>query len=218
VPLLIAEEFLLVAHRADGSSLCSRTTLQATLGGALLVELVLGGNATLDREEVVAMGTAPTPAEPALAEALAQVAAKPRRPKACVQRLSKGAPDRVRAGLIARGVLVESRARFLGVVPIKRYQAAEPALGEAVLARLRASVIDGATPDERTAALASLVHAARLGRQVFPDADRRAVNRRLTEIADGDWAADAVRKAIRAAQAATSAAVAAASSSATSGS
>jgi hypothetical protein len=154
--LLIAEEFLLVALRADGSARCSRTTLSATLRGALLVELVLDSNAALDGTVVVAVGTAPEPAEPVLAEG--------------------------------------------------------------IVARLRASVVDGVPPDHRTAALAGLVHAARLGRQVFPDADLRAVNRRLAEIADGDWAADAVRKAIRAAQAATSAAVAAASTSATSGS
>jgi hypothetical protein len=188
------------------------------LGGALLVELVLDGNVTLDGADVAAVGNAPAPAAPALAEALALVAAKPGRPKACVQRLAKGAADRARAGLLARGVLVEARGRLLGVFPVRRYETVEPALGEAVLARLRASVVDGARPDERTAALVSLLHAARLGGQVFPDADRRAVRRRLAEIAEGDWAAEAVRKAIRAAQAATSAAVAAATSAAVSGS
>jgi hypothetical protein len=64
-----------------------------------------------------------------------------------------------------------------------------------------------------------MLSAAGLERRVFPQDDRKLVKRRLKEIAEGDWAADAVRKAIRAAHAATMAAVSAANSAAaTSGS
>jgi hypothetical protein len=145
-----------------------------------------------------------------LGDALASIAAKPRRPDKVVRELAKGAPERTRARLTERGVLTRKRRRQL-FGSTEKYTLADADATEEPLNRLRAAVIDRGAPDERTAALAGLVHAAKLTSRVFPRDDRRAVKRRLAEIADGDWSAAAVRRVIAAATAATASASASSS-------
>ncbi len=134
---------------------------------------------------------------------------------------------RLLAGLVEQGVLADEPYRVLGVFTRHRFPAVDVEPRTAVLGRLRAAVLDGRRPEQRTAALAAMISAAGLQRRIFDPmiADdggrvqregRRAVKRRLAEIADGDWAAEAVRKAIRDVRAATAAAVTAAASSANS--
>ena len=208
--LLIAEELLLVAYREDGTAHGKGSELDLALGGALLVELALAGNVELTDSDVVASGQRPVPTEPELAAALTAIATKPRRPKAWVQRLAKGVRRRLLDDLVARGVLTEREYRRLGVFAARAYPAADPAPRQEIEGRLRAAVVDGELPDERTAALASMIAAAGLERRVFPEDDRKLVKRRLKEIAEGDVVAAAVRRTIQAAHAATMAAVTAA--------
>jgi Golgi phosphoprotein 3 (GPP34) len=210
---LIAEQLLLLAYRPDGTARGKGMELDMALGGALLTELALGGYVEVDDARVTAHGGRSCPEHPALAAALAEIEATPRRAKACVAKLAKGARRRLLAALVERGVLRAEARRVLGVFPGRRFPVADPKPREEALARLRASVVDGAEPDERTAALAGLIQAAGLARRVFPDDDQRAVKARLREIAEGDWAAEAVRKAVRAARAATAAASSAAGAS-----
>jgi hypothetical protein len=211
--LLIAEELLLVSRRAEGTGGRLSSEMQAALGGALMVELALNGNIEIEGKRVAALGTSTPPSEPILGDALAAIAAKPRRPDRVVRQLAKNAPERTRARLTERGVLTRRHGHRLGLIPAEKYTLAEAGAIDEPLNRLRAAVVDGTDPDDRTAALAGLVHAAKLGRRVFPDDDRRAVKRRLAEIADGDWSAAAVRRLIAATTAATAAAAAGASAS-----
>jgi hypothetical protein len=214
--LLIAEELLLVAYREDGTAHGKGSELDLALGGALLVELALAGNVELTDSDVVASGQRPVPTEPELAAALTAIATKPRRPKAWVQRLAKGVRRRLLDDLVAGGVLTEREYRRLGVFAARAYPVADPAPRQEIAGRLRAAVIDGELPDERTAALASMIAAAGLERRVFPEDDRKLVKRRLKEIAEGDVVAAAVRRTIQAAHAATMAAVTAATTAAAS--
>lgn len=209
---LIAEQLLLLVYRPDGTARGKGIELDMGLGGALLTELALGGYVEVGENEVRANRGRPRPEHPALAAALAEIEVKARRPKACVTRLSKGARRELLAGLVERGVLSDEPRRVFGVFAGRRFPIADSAPREEALGRLRAAVVEGGEPDQRTAALAGLIQAAGLARRVFPDDDQRAVKARLKEIAEGDWAAEAVRKAIRAARAATAAAVSAASS------
>ena len=217
MPLLISEELVLLALRPDGSLAGQDLHLKHALGGALLTELVLDGHAELEGNVVVPAEGHPRPTHPVLAQALDEVATRRRhRPKAWVSRLARSARRDLLAGLVEAGILTEERHRVLGILPRSRHPLAEPAARDEPLGRLRAAVLDGATPEPRTAALAGMVSAAGLDRAVFPDADRRAVRRRLKEIAEGDWAAKAVRQAIAAVRAATLAAVTAANTAASS--
>ncbi|WP_299538941.1 GPP34 family phosphoprotein [uncultured Streptomyces sp.] len=52
----------------------------------------------------------------------------------------------------------------------------------------------------RTAALVALLHGAKLRKPAFPDGDARAVESRMAELAEGQWAAPAVRRVIDAAR------------------
>jgi hypothetical protein len=67
----------------------------------------------------------------------------------------------------------------------------------------------GLTPDERTSALVALLVAIDHAHKVVDrgDVPARDVKRRAKEIAEGAWAADAVKDAVAAAQAAMVAAV-----------
>jgi hypothetical protein len=216
--LMIAEELLLLALDDDGRARTGRTELSAGLGGALLVELALLGSVDLDGKRVVVRRGGPVPGTAVLADARTEIGARQRTPKRWVDRLGKTARGRVQGSLVERGVLRGIDHRLLGLIPSTRAVPADPAARDEVYRRLARTVLDGERPDERTGALAALVHAARLGRRLFPDADRRAVRARLAELAEGDWAAGAVRDAIRSAHAATAAITAAAASSAAAGS
>ena len=73
--------------------------------------------------------------------------------------------------------------------------------------RVRAAVLEGADPDDRTAALIAIVHSVGLLPKLFPDADRRLVKSRGRQISDHDWGSQAIRKAIQEIQAVTSAVI-----------
>ena len=71
------------------------------------------------------------------------------------------------------------------------------------------SLLRGVTPTERTAALVAVLSALDLAHKVVDreGAPAREVKKRAKEIAEGDWAAKAVRDSIAAAQAAVTAAM-----------
>jgi hypothetical protein len=77
--------------------------------------------------------------------------------------------------------------------------------------------VNGVQPDGRTAALVALLSSLDLAQKVVDSGEvpSREVRKRAKEIADGDWAAKAVRDAIAAAQAAVTAAVIASTTAAT---
>jgi hypothetical protein len=77
---------------------------------------------------------------------------------------------------------------------------------------LSAVLVDGGEPDVRTTALVSLLTAVDAVPKVVPAADRRALVRRAAAVAEGEWAGDAVRKAVAAVHAAVTASVVAATS------
>ncbi|MEU6485188.1 GPP34 family phosphoprotein [Streptomyces sp. NPDC046887] len=104
--------------------------------------------------------------------------------------------------LCGRGLVSEERSRVLGLFPVRRYPEADGSVERELRARLESVVLDGAEPDVRTGGLVALLHAAKLHRIAFPGVDRGRVEPRMAEIAEGQWAGDGVREAIRNTQAA----------------
>jgi hypothetical protein len=151
-----------------------------------------------------------------------------RRPKSAVQRLAgrsmSGGPvgrlrDDLVAGLAARGALERREHRVLGLFTTVRWVPGPEAVArDGVTARLRAALTGTGVPDPRTAALVSLLLAAEALPRVLPDLERKALKRPAREIAEGEWAGAAVRKAVEEVYAAiaTTAAVSAATTAATS--
>jgi len=221
--MLLAEELLLLAVD-DETGRVEVSQVDKGLAGAVLLELAL-----LDRVRVAEKGEAvragwlvlrpgPAPAHPVLAAGLAALADQAgRKPEHVIDRLGKGLRDRLADGLVEAGVLRREKHRVLGLFPTRRLPAQDVTHEAEVRSRIRAALA-GATPDERTSALIALLSALKAVTTVFAVADKRAARRRAKEIAEGQWAATAVRKAVEAVYAATAASAAAAASVAATGS
>ncbi len=76
---------------------------------------------------------------------------------------------------------------------------------------------DGAQPDQHLALLISLVHAVKAEHKVV-DGPRRQLRTRAAEVAEGEWAGQAVRKAVQAVQSSVAAVIAVSAGAGSSGS
>lgn len=211
---LIAEDLLLLLLDDDSGRLTGTSYPQTVLGGALLVELALTGAVDVGEKQgfwrtakVEARGN--LPADPLLRSSYDVVAEKPRSAQDLVNRLGKGARDVLADRLVERGMLERVEGKVLGLFPTTRWPAADSAHEEEVRRALATVLVTGEQPDDRTGALVALLSAVDKAHQVV-DGPRGPVRKRAKEIAQGDWAAKAVRDAIQASTAAVTAAATAA--------
>ncbi|WP_435742440.1 GOLPH3/VPS74 family protein [Nocardioides sp. SYSU DS0663] len=214
---LIGEDLLLLLLDDESGSLQATTHLQVALGGALLVELALRGAVEVEEKrgfwhtaKVRAVAPASAVAdEPELADALSTVAERDRSAQDLVTRLGKGARDRLLGSLVERGLVRLEHDKLLGLFPRRRWPAVDSAHEEQVRRALRAALVEGAEPDDRTRALVALLHAlGRAHRTIDHEGlSGSQVRRRAKELAEGEWAAAAVRDAITASTAAVTTAV-----------
>ncbi|MFI7101811.1 GPP34 family phosphoprotein [Streptomyces sp. NPDC050161] len=213
--LILAEELLLVGRDSDGRKLLNGIAATRGVAGALLIELALRGEAGV-RDGRLAVDEPGDAAGKGMAhpevEALAariRADSRARKPKWWVEKAeSREVNARLLAGLAKQGVLVEETHRVLGLVPVSHWADRDPEVTSEVRERL-AQAMAGGPVEARTAALVALIDACGLSKKVFhdiPAADRKA---RIKELSDGEWAASAVRDAIRAVRGALTAAVAA---------
>ncbi|WP_157248449.1 GOLPH3/VPS74 family protein [Nonomuraea typhae] len=190
----IAEEVLLLAlGEEDGRQLIPSMQLDSALGGAILAELAVKERLTLTGKKVTVVNSAPL-GDDELDAVLTRIAGdgKERRPEWWVQKLYSGKlRKRLLERLAARGTLTEQRAKVLGLFPTTRWPEADGSVEAEVRARV-AAALAGSDPDAATAVLVAVLHAAKLDRKAFPGADPK----RVKEIAEGQWAGDAVAKLI----------------------
>lgn len=215
---LPAEDLLLLLLDDESGKLSGTTSPGTALGGALLVELALGGAVVVEEKRrawhsaKVSPVTGVEVSDPMLVAALATVAEKPRTAQDLVGRLGKDALPRLADALVARGILERREDRLLGIFPRRRWPAVDSSHETQVRQRLADILVRGLTPDERTGALIALLSALdRAPAAVESDGlSKREIRKRAKEIAQGNWAAAAVRDALNAASAATIAAMSAA--------
>ena len=216
--MLIAEDLLLLLYDDEsGRPITGSPGLDYALAGAVLIELTMlgkldiaGQGEAVKRGRLKVLDASPT-GDAILDARLAVVASKPgRRPKDQIGKLSKKLRDQLLARLAERGVLAADRGKVLGLFPVTRWPAKD-ARHEAQVRTAIGSVLKlGITPDERGCALIALLSALNVVPKVITDAvDKKALKRRAKEIADSDWAADAVKKAVAEMQAAIIATLAA---------
>jgi len=203
---VLAEDLYLLACDEDtGRLLIDPAHLDLGLGGALLLDLVSRRRVALVDERVAVVDRAPT-GDPFLDGALAKIEAEaPHEPDHVVRHLARGARAAVRERLIAAGVLRRADHKILGVVPVHLTPEADDRIERALQEHLQDAVVLDHPPSAETAAVSSLALALGLHRHLFPRADRRAVERRMQEIADayeGRWVAAAVKQAADAVDAA----------------
>jgi hypothetical protein len=222
--MLIAEDLLLLLYNDEsGKPITGNPGLDYSLAGAVLIELTL-----LHKVDIAAPGddvkegrlkvldTSST-GDAILDQRLALLAEKSgQKPKNLMSKLSKGLRDQVLARLAERGVLEADKDKILGLFPVTRWPAKDARHEEEVRTALGSVLKLGTQPDERTAALIALLSALNVVPKVITDAvDNKALKRRAKEIAESEWAAAAVRKAIQEMQAAVTAAIVASTSAAT---
>ncbi|MEV0789063.1 GPP34 family phosphoprotein [Kribbella sp. NPDC050459] len=216
--MLIAEDLLLLLYDDEtGKPLTGSPGLDYALAGAVLIELTLSQklDITVDGKagRLHVLDGAPT-GDPILDERLAYVVKRPgKKPKDQIGALSKRLRNQLLARLAERGVLEQDQGRVLGVFPVTRWPAKDARQEQDVRAKLESVLKVGTTPDERTAALIALLSALNVVPKVVTDAvDKKALKKRAKEIADSDWAAAAVKKAVTEMQAAVTTAIVIASS------
>ncbi|MCM3849106.1 GPP34 family phosphoprotein [Pseudonocardia sp. DR1-2] len=194
--LTVAEEVVLIALDGDTGGGGTRLGLDWAVAGAVVVELALGERIAVGGDDVVTV-VDPTPTGAGhLDTVLAEAAAGQVKVSTLLRRTRAGAPGRTIAALVERGVLRRRRTRLLGLVPAHRYPTQDASARSEIRTRLADAVLDGHEPDERTAALIGVLHAARLWRRALPAGRRRQVRTRMGDIAKGQAVGPAVRKAI----------------------
>jgi hypothetical protein len=214
---LIAEDLLLLLLD-DESGKRQTEQLEIALGGAVLVELAIGGmvevanTRSLWRSAKVWPVEGARPGDPVLTAAWATVGEKERTAQSLVERLGKGLDQTLCGRLAERGILERRDEKVLGLFHRTRWPARDSLHEESVRRALTTVLVEGNDPDPRTGALVALLHAVDRAHKSVPHdgLSDREVKKRAKEVADGQWAAKAVKDAIAAATAATTAAITAA--------
>ena len=206
--MLIAEDLLLlVTDDGTGKLVASGSLVDIALGGALLVELTLtervdvaGPDERVAQDRLVVRDAGRTGDE-VLDEALATVTSKEgKKPQTVVSALGKGIRARLYERLAENGVLRAEGGHVLGIFPTHRWPTKDAGHEAAVRAALETALRIGAASDARTGALVALLSALKAVHEVVdPEAvglSRRELDTSAARIAEGDWAATAVRSAI----------------------
>jgi hypothetical protein len=208
--MLIAEDLLLLAYEdATGKPERGVTNLDHPLAAALLIELALrdvielrqpdGGDRRApgalvlrdDREEVA-------PGHPALDLAAGVLGEQTgTRPKDAIGNLAgKNPSGTLLDELGRRGILRKDEGKVLGLFPVTHWPAEDSRHEERTRGALREVLVDGRRPDERTGALVSLLAGMSLIPALVEPAEKKAAEARAKEIAEGNWAAEAVHRAV----------------------
>ncbi|WP_405571320.1 GOLPH3/VPS74 family protein [Streptomyces sp. NBC_01167] len=198
----LGEEIMLLSLDDESGAAKERQAAGWAVAGGIVLELVLAGRIAVDRERLTVKDTTPTGTR-LLDERLALIdawASKKSRPPKITDWLTRDHDKAVTAtidSLRERGLVSEEQRKVLGLFPVRRYPEADGSAERELRSRLAALVLHNATPDDRSAGLIALIHAAKLHRLAFPDLPRKEVSPRMEEIANGQWAGESVRTAIR---------------------
>lgn len=206
--MLLAEDLLLlVTDDASGQLAVPGAQIDIALGGASLVELTLmhkvdlSGAGDEGRPGRIIIRD-PTPAgDEVLDAALAiLIAHQGKKPSAVIRPLSKNLRRTLYRRLADRGVVRAEQRKILGLIPGRRWPAQDVSHEADTRQLITQALAQQAMPDARTAAVIALVHALRCEHKIIDPRlsglSRRQLRARAKEIAEGNWAAEAVRKAI----------------------
>jgi len=215
--LLIVEDLLLLMMDDKSGAIAGEGTLFYTLGGAVLVELSLGGHVTVDQNDrgltglkVRAVPGRPLP-DPVLRSAHDKVAKRVRGVQGTLAEIGTPLRQSVLDRLVERGMLRRESKKWLGIFTSTSMRIADTRHKKALLKKIRAVLVDNVEPDARTAALVGLLSASgtltSLHRSI-PWSGK--VYNRAKELEQGNWGAEAVNTAVMRTMAAHSAGTAAA--------
>lgn len=216
--MLICEDLLLLlTDDATGKVVTDGTATPLVLAGGVLVELAMSGRVrvagpgeAVRQGRVVVVDASPT-GDDVLDEALRRIAGSaPAKAHTVLDRLGKRLRHALLDRLVQRGVLRAEEGRVLGIFPADRWPTVDGRREADVRRGLGDVLVRGRTPTEREVALVSLLLAVDKVHLVSESMPRREAKARAKQVADGEPAGAAVKKAIEAVQAATIAAITAA--------
>ncbi|MDG4760119.1 GPP34 family phosphoprotein [Micromonospora sp. WMMD710] len=183
----LAEELLLLAYDdSTGKATMPRISLDLGMAAAVLVELALAGRIAYADGSLTVVDPSPT-GEPVADEVLGRIAADtPHTPASWVQRLRHGLRDKILGDLCTQGVVRDVDETELGFIHVHRYPVVDTSVEAETRQRLADALTGAAAPDERTAALATLVVVLRMESALGVDGETAAdARRRLEQIATG---------------------------------
>jgi len=206
--LSLAEELLLLALNDEKGTvlMAGATGLPYGLAGALLVELIAAGLLRIEGKALVA-----APSGSARDEILDGVLSEIRSAKRTrdikhwvgkVGRSGRKIKAKLAERLVAKGILRKEEKRLLLIFPTTRYPQVNPRPEYGVRERVRAALRGMTPPDERTAALISLVHACDLVGPLFEKGERREAKKKAKEISANQPVGSAVARTVEAVKAA----------------
>lgn len=207
--MLHEELMLLFINQQNGKLHVDSTSAENALAGAVLIELVNSGRIAFEPNGKKLQVVDPTPLkDPLLQESVTRID-KPMKPQKAVERLRKKVRDNVVAQLEGRGAVRVEPRKVLGIFPGKTYVITDEAGNDEVHKAVGEVAAGYRGADARTGSLITLLYAVKAVHKVF-HGDKKELNKRAKEIAAGNWAGDAVRRAVEAIQAGVTAATAAA--------
>ncbi len=126
------------------------------------------------------------------------IAAKERTAQDLVGRLGRRRRKSLLERLERAGIVRRQEDKVLGLFPRRRWPAVDASHENDLRRRLGDALLRGVEPDQRTAALIALLSALDVAHKVIDREGLPAgqVKRRAKDIAQGDWAAKAVRDAV----------------------
>lgn len=190
------EQTVLLTMDESGNYVDQQKTGFATAGGVLL-ELALAGRITMEGKKVAVSD--PTPLGVAALDTRLEAIntrKRPMGPHHWVWEFKDKAREQALEGLRDKGIVQREERKALGLFSTQHHRKVDNAEETELRRRLTQVVVEGAEPDDRTAALAILLHSAGLQKHVFPDVKPKDLERRMEQLAEGDWAGPAVRKAL----------------------
>ena len=210
--MLLAEEFLLLVTSPQGKWLAGSDAVPLALAGGLLAELTWQRRLAVDDRDRIVVIDRSAAEDPVLDDARAIFTAEEgAKPKDVLGKVAKGLGDRLYDRLIAAGTVEVQKVRLL---PVRRFPLRDLALRQRTWTDVAALLRGDRHPQIRTGTLLGLTVASGGLATVFPPEDfglsKRDLGKRAREVVEGDWATDAVGRAVRDVQAATMAAVTAA--------
>jgi len=185
--IALAEELLLLAYDDEtGKATGSRIGLDLGMAAAVMVDLALVGRIAYVDGYLRVIDDTPT--GEAIADAVLARAAEgePNTPAQWLQRLRHRLRTRVLDDLVARGVIQDVDETHLEYIHLHRYPTVEPAVEAEIRKRLAEALVTDVVPDERTAALCTLLIACRMEPALrLPPEDAQRAHARLEAIASG---------------------------------
>ncbi|MEU9955056.1 GPP34 family phosphoprotein [Streptomyces sp. NPDC050982] len=200
---LLVEDLMLLLMDDKSGAIAGAGTLYYTLGGAVLVELVLDGHVTVEENDkglnglkVHAVSGEPL-SDPVLRTAQEKIADRVRGAQTLLIEIGTGLRETVLDRLVERGMLRRETKKTLGVFRSTSTTAADTGHKKALMEKVRAVLVYGEEPDARTAAVIGLLSASGTLPSLHGSIPWSGkVYKRAKELEQASWGAEAVNTAV----------------------